>query len=195
MQMLAHPGHQRRQAAGIEEVLHEVGVAARPHIGDHRDTAAGGLEILEPDVVAGAARLRDHMDDGVGGAAHRHGDRDGVLERCARLDPAGVRSSQIMSTMRRPAAEHMRIWLASAAGIDEAPGKVMPIASAIAVMVLAVPMVMQWPSLRATPPSTSIQSSAVIVPARRSSQYFQTSEPEPSTLPFQLPRSIGPAGT
>jgi hypothetical protein len=36
-------------------------------------------------------------------------------------------------------------WLASAAGIDEAPGSVMPMASAIAVMVLAVPMVMQVP--------------------------------------------------
>ena len=34
-----------------------------------------------------------------------------------------------------------------------------------------------------------------MVPARRSSQYFHTSEPEPSTWPCQLPRSIGPAGT
>ena len=100
-----------------------------------------------------------------------------------------------MSTIRRPAAEHIRTWLASAAGIEEAPGNDMPIASAIAVMVLAVPMVMQWPSLRATPASTPTQSSAEIVPARRSSQYFHTSEPDPSTSPFQLPRSIGPAGT
>ena len=35
----------------------------------------------------------------------------------------------------------------------------------------------------------------MIFPARSSSQYFQLSEPEPSTLPCQLPRSIGPAGT
>ena len=34
---------------------------------------------------------------------------------------------------------------ASAAGIEEAPGSVMPIASAIAVIVEAVPMVMQVP--------------------------------------------------
>ena len=88
----------------------------------------------------------------------------------------------------------MRMWLASGAGIDEAPGSVMPIASAIAVMVLAVPMVMQVPWLRAMPASMSSQSLSVIVPARRSSQYFQLSEPEPSTLPCQLPRSIGPAG-
>ena len=45
------------------------------------------------------------------------------------------------------------------------------------------------------PPSTPSQSWSVILPARSSSQYFQESEPEPSTLPCQLPRSIGPAGT
>ena len=40
----------------------------------------------------------------------------------------------------------------------------------------------------------SCQSSAESRPARRSSQYFQASEPEPSTWPRQLPRSMGPAG-
>ncbi len=107
---------------------------------------------------------------------------------------AGVRSSQTMSTMRRPHSADIRAWPMSAAGIDEAPGSDMPIASAIAVMVLAVPMVMQVPWLRAMPPSTPIHSVFVSLPARRSSQYFQASEPEPSTLPCQLPRSIGPAG-
>ena len=58
---------------------------------------------------------------------------------------SGVRSSQTISTMRRPQAALMRWWLASAAGIELAPGRHRPIASAIAVMVLAVPMVMQWP--------------------------------------------------
>ena len=57
----------------------------------------------------------------------------------------GVRSSQTISTMRRPHSELMRIWPASAAGIEDAPGKLMPIDSAIAVMVEAVPMVMQVP--------------------------------------------------
>ncbi len=57
----------------------------------------------------------------------------------------GVRSSQTISTMRRPLSELMRMWPASAAGIEEAPGRVMPIDSAIAVMVDAVPMVMQVP--------------------------------------------------
>ena len=58
---------------------------------------------------------------------------------------SGVRSSQTMPTMRRPQSADMRMWLASAAGIEEAPGSVRPMASAIAVMVEAVPMVMQWP--------------------------------------------------
>ena len=58
---------------------------------------------------------------------------------------SGVRSSQTISTMRRPHSEDMRMWLASGAGIEEAPGSVRPMASAIAVMVEAVPMVMQWP--------------------------------------------------
>ena len=59
--------------------------------------------------------------------------------------PVGVRSSHTMSTMRRPAAEHMRVWLLSAAGIDEVPGRHMPSTSASAVMVAAVPMVMHTP--------------------------------------------------
>ena len=107
---------------------------------------------------------------------------------------AGVRSSQTMSTMRRPHSAPMRTWLESVAGIDDAPGSVKPQASAMPVMVLAVPMVMQWPWLRAMPPSTSIHCLAVILPARRSSQYFQVSEPEPRTWPFQLPLCMGPAG-
>ena len=57
----------------------------------------------------------------------------------------GVRSSHTISTMRRPHSEAMRMWPASAAGIEDAPGSVMPIDSAIAVMVEAVPMVMQVP--------------------------------------------------
>ncbi len=83
----------------------------------------------------------------------------------------------------------------SAAGIEDAPGSDKPIASAIAIMVAAVPMVMQVPNERAMPFSISSHSASLILPARFSSQYFQTSEPEPRYLPCQLPRSIGPAGT
>ena len=107
---------------------------------------------------------------------------------------AGVRSSHTMSTARRPHSAAMRMWFESTAGMDDAPGSVKPQASAMPVMVLAVPMVMQWPWLRAMPPSTSSHCVGVILPARRSSQYFQVSEPDPSTWPFQLPRSMGPAG-
>jgi O-succinylhomoserine sulfhydrylase len=96
---------------------------------------------------------------------------------------AGVRSSQTISTMRRPQAEPMRLWLESTAGIDEAPGRHSPIASAIAVIVEAVPMVMQVPAERAMPPCTPSHSSSVMLPARRSSQYFQASDPDPSDWP------------
>ncbi|MNT14318.1 hypothetical protein D3C72_1493180 [compost metagenome] len=57
----------------------------------------------------------------------------------------GVRSSQTMSTTRRPHSADMRMWPTSAAGIEDAPGSVMPMDSAMAVMVLAVPIVMQVP--------------------------------------------------
>ena len=61
-------------------------------------------------------------------------------------------------------------------------------------MVAAVPITMQVPNERAMPPSISFHSSSLMLPARFSVQYFQVSEPEPRYSPFQLPRSIGPAG-
>ena len=66
----------------------------------------------------------------------------------------------------------MRTWFESAAGIDDAPGNVIPSASASAVMVDAVPIVMQKPGERAMPFSMSFQSSAVMLPAQRSVQNF-----------------------
>ena len=56
-------------------------------------------------------------------------------------------------------------------------------------------MVMQVPKERAIPSSISRHVHSSIVPARRSAQYFQTSVPDPSGCPRQLPRNIGPAGT
>ena len=82
----------------------------------------------------------------------------------------------------------------SAAGIEAAPGRVTPSASAALVIVEAVPMVMQCPGERAMPFSISCQSCWVMFPARSSAQYFQTSEPDPRVVPPQCPRSIGPAG-
>jgi hypothetical protein len=106
------------------------------------------------------------MDDRVGRTAERHVHADCIIER-----------------------------LESGAGIDEAPGKASPSASVIAIIVAAVPITMQVPNEREMPPSISFHSSSPMRPARFSSQYFHASEPEPSTLPRQLPRSIGPAGT
>jgi hypothetical protein len=63
------------------------------------------------------------------------------------------------------------------------------------VIVDAVPMVMHVPADREMPSSMSCQSRFVMLPARSSSQYFQTSEPDPSVFPAQRPVSIGPAGT
>ena len=107
---------------------------------------------------------------------------------------SGVRSCQIISTIRRPDAVAMRACAESAAGIDEAPESVKPSASASDIIVAAVPIVMQVPNERAIPPSISCQSASVISPARLSSQYFHASVPEPRTSPRQFPRSIGPAG-
>ena len=67
----------------------------------------------------------------------------------------GFRSSQTMSTMRRPVSLAMRAWRESAAGIEAAPGSVKPSASAADVIVDAVPIVMQWPGERAMPSSIS----------------------------------------
>ena len=103
-------------------------------------------------------------------------------------------SSHTMSTIRRPVCAAIAACRESAAGIDAAPGRVTPSASTALVIVDAVPIVMQCPGERAIPFSISCQSCWVITPARRSAQYFQVSEPDPSVLPPQFPRSIGPAG-
>src|SRR6476619_4616646 len=103
-------------------------------------------------------------------------------------------SSQTISTIRRPVCAAITECREYAAGIEDAPGRVPPSASTALVMVDAVPMVMQCPADRAIPPSTPFHSCWVINPARRSAQYFQVSDPEPSTFPAKFPRSIGPAG-
>src|SRR3954465_11725396 len=107
----------------------------------------------------------------------------------------GFRSSQTMSTMRRPAADAMRGCAESAAGMGGGPGSIIPSASTADVIVDAVPIVMQVPNERAMPSSISRHEHSSSVPARRSAQYFQTSLPEPRIWPRQLPRSMGPAGT
>src|ERR1700688_1465008 len=102
-------------------------------------------------------------------------DTDGVVEGCRR-----------QNLIRRQVFPHH---------LDDAAGNDRPSASVIAIMVAAVPITMQVPNERAMPPSISFHSSSPMRPARFSSHYSQASEPEPSGLPRQLPRSIGPAGT
>ena len=72
------------------------------------------------------------------------------------------------AAVRRPCASGRE----STAGIDDAPGSVRPSVSAIAVIVEAVPIVMQCPGERAMPSSISRQSLSLILPARSSAQYF-----------------------
>jgi hypothetical protein len=107
----------------------------------------------------------------------------------------GLRSSQTISTIRRPLPEARRGWFESAAGIDDPPGSVMPRTSAAAAIAEAVPMVMHVPKDRAMPSSISLHAQSSSRPARFSDQYFQASLPLPRTWPRQLPRSIEPAGT
>src|SRR4051812_30182936 len=113
-----------------------------------------------------------------------------AFSKCSRVSRNGSRD-----TMRRPAATAIRGCAESAAGIDAAPGSDTPSASAADVIVDAVPIVMQCPGDDAIRVSISSHSSCESRPARSLAQYFQTSEPEPSTPPRYDARSIGPAGT
>src|SRR5436853_7589819 len=54
---------------------------------------------------------------------------------------------------------------------------------------------MQWPCERCMQDSASWNSSSVILPARRSSDIDQVLVPEPMSLPWYLPESIGPPET
>ena len=77
--------HQRAQAAGVEEILHQE-FSGRPHIGEHRNLARDLVETLHVELEAGAARHRHHVNDGIGRAAHRHVDTDGIVEGRRRQD-------------------------------------------------------------------------------------------------------------
>ena len=70
-------------------------------------------------------------------------------------------SSFTISTILLPESWAITFFLASTAGMAAAPGNVNPNASTMQAIVDAVPIVMQWPALRATPISASRISSAV----------------------------------
>ena len=111
---------------------------------------------------------------------------------------AGVRSSQIMPTMRSPQLVAMRVCAESIAGMLLAPGSERPSASTMAVMVEAVPMVLQVPGARVIRASSDVISAVSMCPALYSSQNMRVWVPAPMlrVTPFCTCRSfsIGPAG-
>ena len=79
-----HPGLgelpvHRRQAARVEEVLHQV-LAGRHEVHDARDVTAQGVPVVEGEADADAPGEREEVHDRVGGAADRPVGADGVLE-------------------------------------------------------------------------------------------------------------------
>ena len=58
----------------------------------------------------------------------------------------GLRSSNAISAARRPVRYAISIRSRNGAGIAEQPGRLIPSASAMAFIVEAVPIVLQWPS-------------------------------------------------
>ena len=81
----------------------------------------------------------------------------------------GRSPSRASSTARAPDASATRTRAASTAGIDADPGSDIPSASTIEVIVDAVPISLQCPTLGMLAASSSSNSSAVIRPARTSS--------------------------
>ena len=104
-------------------------------------------------------------------------------------------SACTISTMRRPAMRASTLRRPSTAGNAALPGRPTPSASTMHAIVLAVPIVMQWPWLRCMQLSASRKSASLSVPARTCSLMLHTPVPEPSSWPRHLPLSIGPPET
>ncbi len=77
----------------------------------------------------------------------------------------------------------MRLCAASTAGMLIAPGSVKPSASTMAVIVLAVPIVLQVPTERVMRASIAIHSSLAILPMLYSAKYFLVWVPAPTAAP------------
>ena len=72
-----------------------------------------------------------------------------AFSRAARVRISeGLRFARAMATMRLPLTWQSRRLRESGAGMAAPPGSVKPSASTTQAMLDAVPMVMQWPSLR-----------------------------------------------
>ena len=129
-EQVADGREQRAQSAGVVEVLHQV-LARRPHVGDEwRRAATSASKRSRLSAMPRAPRDRDQMHDGVGGASEREHRRRSRCRCSLRVTMSvGFKSSQTISTMRRPVSLAIRAWRESAAGIDAAPGSVKPSAS------------------------------------------------------------------
>ena len=73
------PSQQGREAASIEEVLHEV-FARGLQVAQYRQALARGCEIIEREFHLGAAGHSDQVDQRVGGAGQRHVDQYRIQE-------------------------------------------------------------------------------------------------------------------
>ena len=107
----------------------------------------------------------------------------------------GRRSSRTRPTITWPARWAVSYRRASTAGQVAEYGSCMPSASAIDAIVDAVPIVMQCPLDLAMQPSANVHSSWVIRPVSRSSSNRHTAVPEPTSVPWYLPLSMGPPVT
>ena len=86
VQVLANAVHQPRQAAGVKEIFHQIGVAAGAHVGHDRHEPAEAIEVGETNIAPCTLGLGDDVDDRVGGATHGHRHGDCVLESGVGLD-------------------------------------------------------------------------------------------------------------
>ena len=106
---------------------------------------------------------------------------------------AGVRSPPIILAARSPVASAIRKRSAWTAGIAAEPGRLMPSASVIQAIVLAVPMTAQVPAVVASRPSTRSISASSISPARKRAQKRRQSVQAPRRSPRWRDVDIGPA--
>ena len=143
------------------------------------------VEVVELERDARAPRDRGQVDDGVRRAAERHQERGRRSRR-----PGGVR----IRDGRRSSPRHLDDPAAgrlgepepaarAAPGSPPCPGSVMPRASVIAAMVLAVPITMQVPVEGNSSPWIASMRAASIVPARCSAQSRRQSVHAPSRMP------------
>jgi hypothetical protein len=91
VELVLELGQQRLDAAGVEEVLHQV-PAGGADVGEDRNLARQLIEALQGERDAGPAGDRDQMDHGVGRAAHRQVAADRVVDRRGREDVGGLQA-------------------------------------------------------------------------------------------------------